>query len=123
MTKKISYLLGLILIAGISINITTTGSVGNGEIVKICAWDTNDDMRFPGAYVELWDGNDNVIQSGYTTGAGTIHFTDLPMGCCYYLYVDLEDDGTWETNGEEVCLNQPQIVIWNYYPPPKTLLR
>lgn len=115
MIKKIFILLGIILIAGTSLSIA---SMGKGEIVKICSYTDQNGPRIQGAYVEIWDDTDTVLNSGYTNPSGQITFSDLPLNEDYFLYVDLEDDGTWETLGEQVTLNLGFKAVWNHYSPP-----
>ncbi len=88
--------------------------LGTGCITKIVFFD---EELFPGAYVELFDATGNSVGTGYTDAVGEIRFCNLEYGT-YYLNVDWDNDGVWDTTNEEVTLSDAgETIVNKYYPP------
>jgi len=119
--KQFWAIFGLMMIAGVIFSVTPVfAGTGKGCIIKYVHYD---DAPVEGAYVEVW-GSDQTKSApgGYTGADGSINFCELEYGT-YYLYVDWDDDGNWDTIGEEVVLDQDIVEIYNYYHPPEVPAR
>ena len=114
MIKKIMFLLGIILIAGAAINIGTETS--KGSIQKTVQYTGDPATPIHNAKVMLEDENHVFVDVGYTNYNGIVTFSDLPYGT-YYINVDIENDGTYETEDEETLLDQNSVTVINEYTP------
>lgn len=103
---KALILIIIVLISGVVVSVP----LGKGCIIKHV---TLDGDPLEGAYVAL-----GQRCHGYTDQDGEISFCNLPYGT-YYLYVDYDNDGVWDTDGEEVLLDQATVHVYNDYLTPK----
>ncbi len=124
--KKILAVVGLVLIAGMIFSVESVfAETGKGDLRKCCFYDHSPPFPVEDAKVVLKNAAGDEIDSGYTGSNGCVTFTDVPYGT-YYIWVDVGDDGSWETTNEEVMLNQEFKMIMNDdypYTPPTVLLR
>lgn len=98
------------LCSGVSIAVP----FGNGCIVKYVYLDGE---PFEGAYVKLVAG-DRCIWDGYTSVNGVFSVCELEYGT-YYIWVDWNNDGIWDTENELVVLDSQEEIVYNYYDSPK----
>ena len=111
---KIKMLMLVLLVLFNGVVISTP--MGKGCIIKYVFYD---DVPFEGAYVELCPGVGKVACChGYTGPDGSVSFCEKEYGT-YYLYVDWDNDGVWDTEAEPVVLDQDSVEVYNYYYPPE----
>lgn len=88
--------------------------MGKGELCKGVFWE--DGTPISGATVALDRDGDGIIDLSRTTSeSGLACFSCLAYGT-YYIYIDFEDDGIWETEAEVAILNAPLVAVTNNYP-------
>lgn len=102
----------LILIAVIylmsMLNVVSCPHTGQGELWKWCG--CTDESPIEGAKVFV-DGLGTV----YTDSQGVAKFLNVPVGT-YYVDVDWDDDGIWDTIGEEAVVTDDTVTeLFNSY--------
>lgn len=111
--KKIILLIIMVILLIISYS---SLHMGNGEICKTCYWANGEPIT--SAEVGLDENEDGIPDVTLYTGQdGGACFQDLPCGQ-YYIYVDMDNDGVWDTVAEPVIVNGVEYID-NVYPLPK----
>jgi len=113
MKIKLLMLVILVLTSGVVVSVP----LGKGCIIKYVYLD---DVPLEGAYVELREGfgGSKCLPGEYTGPDGSVSFCDLEYGI-YYLFVDWDNDGVWDTENEMVVLDSDNEEVYNYYYPPE----
>ena len=85
-----------------------------GGLVKHCSYTDDDSTPIQGAYVWI----EELDLGAYTDHNGNAYFYDLLVGT-YHVWVNLTDNETWDTEGEEVIVEEgpPNTNFFNLYPP------
>ena len=112
--KFVGLFISIIFLLGMGI--VVSAPLGEGCIIKYVYYD---DSPWEGAYVELHTdpGGSKCCPGKYTDQNGMVSWCDKEYGT-YYLYVDWDDDGVWDTVAEMVVLDSEEVVVYNYYYPP-----
>lgn len=106
----IAMILALLLLSGSSLH------MGKGEIYKTVFWEGETPIDHAKVGLDT-DGDGTVDAVTYTSSVGIAYFLSLPYGT-YYIYVDIDNDGIWETTAEEVIVDGTEYVH-NVYSPPE----
>ena len=115
-TKRLLAITGLVLIAGMIFSINPVfAEVGKGTIQKTVYYN---DVPLAGAYVQLWQ-DVYLLDDGYTDSDGIVDWESWSYGD-YFLKVDYDHDGFWDTEHEDVAHNSALTVVENRYFPPET---
>ena len=91
--------------------------MGKGEIYKSVSWEDGTLIEHAKVGLDI-DGDGTVDVVAYTNPSGVAHFSNRPYGT-YYIYVDIDDDGIWETSAEEVIVDGTEYVDNVYLLPPE----
>ena len=113
MKIKLLMLVILVLTSGVVVSVP----LGKGCIIKYVYLD---DVPLEGAWVELHGGVGGLkcYPGQYTGSDGAASFCDLEYGT-YYLFVDYDNDGIWDTEDEMVVLDSDNEEVYNYYYSPE----
>ena len=113
----------LLLVATMIIILPAISSLhtGKGELCKGVFWE--DGTPILNATVGLDTNGDEIINNVViTNNEGVACFSGLPYRT-YYIYVDYDNDGIWDTVGEPVIVDQEHIKIRNLYNLPPEVWR
>jgi hypothetical protein len=82
--------------------------MGKGEIYKSVFWENEQPIEHAKVGLDE-DGDGTVDAVTFTNVDGIAHFQLLPYGT-YYIYVDIDNDGIWETIAEEVIVDGTEYI-------------
>ena len=110
---RIKKILLIMMILSLLVSSGSSLHMGKGELCKATYWENGG--AIPGATVALdidGDGTPDILK--ITDGYGVACFPGLTYGT-YYIYVDIDNDGVWDTEAEEVVVDQIFVTMMNEY--------
>jgi len=103
----------MVIILLFSVNSIPSLHMGKGRLCKLVLWETGKPVSGIKVGLDI-DGDGTVDITQVTGDNGQACFSGLSYGK-YYIYVDIDGDGVWDTVAEEAILDSEQLIVRNVY--------